>query len=442
MASRQVIEAIVQRWRAGLEIRTSVGVMADRLRWVQVMLGIVVCYYFIQAIVCEYQIACYIDFSAVVGWMIVELLRTRFGRVELACYTVVAVTILIVAGTAMVDGQSKSAALWFFPVVPVMAGQLLGNRAVLQSAAASFLAVGAVMATERWVTVTPEYPNSSEDLLVLRVVVLLVCSGVAISAKRTFGQQMVELDRQAQELNRIRLDRDEARRSASVFLGSMSSHLREPMATLVSRTKSMQARVCDERGDLVSDAALCAQRVSRLVHDILDLSDLENAQLSLHPSSFLLSELVLELRAWFEALDVSSPQLRFDLPDQELQLTMDRERLAQICTRLMENAMKFGQASELVLAFGLSSSQLVVRVFDDGVGISAACQQQVMERFAFYCDTQANQDKGAGISLVLIRQLARAMGGDVSFEASPQGRGTCVLVQLENLASSQLQAAA
>lgn len=436
------------RWKAALEIRTTPSAMAHRLRWVQMMLGLVVGYYFIQAIVCEYEIACYIDFAAVLGWSTVEYCRTRLSRVELASRIVVGVTILIVAGTAMVDGQSGSAALWFFPVVPLMAGQLLGNRAVLQSAAASFAAVGVVMLSEQLVQIPREYPNSSEDLLILRIVVLLVCCGVAISAKRSFGQQMAELDRQAQELNQLRLDRDEARRSSSVFLGSMSSHVRAPMAQLVARTESIKLRAGEEKIELTSDLVQCANRVSRLVHDILDLSDLENGRLGLYPTTFGLEEFVSELQAWFDEQEAPKPTLRFDLSDQNLQLTLDRPRLYQICTRLMENALHFSQANTLVVSIRVQAladgqGQIFVRVTDDGIGISPACQKQVMERFAFYCDTQANQDKGAGISLVLIRQLVRAMGGEVSFDEAPEQQGTSVLVQLRaELPSRTLLAAA
>lgn len=424
-----------RRFVAALEIRPSAEVMGTRLRWVQTILGSVVAYYLILSIVSGFKLATYLNSAGLVTWLVVQCLRVRYKKTEAACWLTVVMATLIVSGTAMIDGQAKAHSLWFFPVLPLMAGQLLGNRAVIITAIASFLAGGAVMASEQWVTIPPEYPDSMSDLVQLRISVLLVCCGVSISAKRTFRGQAEQMDRQASELNAVRLERDEARRSASIFLTSMSGHARAPLAQLVTQTKAIESRAGASQADLARDAALSAQQVSRLVHDILDLSDLENSRLNLHPTVFSLSEVLEDLRAWFETQPSQGVELRLVASQPEMSVMMDRSRLFQICTRLMDNALKFSEADALVVSFQWGAArrdgtELWVRVQDNGVGISSECQQQVMERFAFYCDTQANQDKGAGISFVLIRRLVQAMGGDVSFEQPGDGQGTCVRVQL------------
>lgn len=425
-------------WRAGFGIRTCPSVMATRLRWVQVLLGAVVLYYLIESLLCGYEIAFYVHFVTLLILFAVEYVRTRLKKIELACWLVVAMSILIVSANAMVAGQGHSHTLWFFPVIPLMAGQLLGNRALLQSAAASFLAVGAVMASELLIEIPSEYPDTLEDVVALRLAVLVVCGGVSISAKRTSRCQMNQLDVQARELIDCRIERDQARRSASVFLAGMSEHIREPMAQLVHRTAQIKALVPEQSAYLARDAEHCALRLTRLVHDILDLSDLENDRLELWPSTFGLFEFCASVKTWFEAQACRSMKLKLDLPVEDLLLTVDKKRLHQICTRLLENAINFSQAEHLVLSMrsvseeghGRSAPNLMLRVSDDGVGVSCALQKQVMERFAFYCDTQATQDKGAGLSLVLLRQLAQRMGGDVSFDQRSAQQGTCVLVQL------------
>lgn len=434
VAERSFIKRTRQRVRAALAIRTTPSVTAARLKWVQVMLAVVVCFYLVQAFVCEYNLARYINSAAFLGWLLIEYVRSFKKDVWLASWLVVAVATLIVSGIALIDGQGSSNALWFLPVIPLTAGQLLGNRAVVVSIGTSFLAVGAVMLSEQLLVIPPEYPDSSQDLVNLRIVVLLICSGVSISAKRTSDAQAAQLDRQAGALNRVRVERDQARRSASVFLASMTGHVRAPMTQLVVRTQSIHARVGAKHAHLAQDAAHCAERVSRLVHDILDLSDLENGRLVLNPTRFRLSSFVAELRAWYEVRGGERLQLRVNLPAKDFEMTLDRNRLRQICTRLMENALKFSEATSLELSFELEVKdrpELVLRVSDDGTGICPERQKQVMERFAFYCDSQASEDKGAGLSLVLIRQLSRAMGGEVCFEATPSGRGTCVKVQLD-----------
>lgn len=446
MVDKSSFKLGLQRIRALLDIRTPESVMATRLKWVQVMLGLIVCFYLVQSFVCDYKISRYIHSAALLGWFTIEYYRVRRKQVVIACWLVVAVSILVVSGTAMIDGQGSSYAMWFFPVVPLMAGQLLGNRAVLVAAGASLLAVGAVMLSESLILIPMEYPDTAQDLVNLRVVVLAVCSGVSISAKRTFNGQTGQLDRQARALNDARLERDEARRSASVFLASMSGHVRSPMIQLVERTQSIEALVSDQHAHLARDAAHCARRVSRLVHDIVDLSDLENSRLELRPSSLQISCFIEDLRAWFEAQN--RPDLEFSLiaPDEDRPMRLDWGRLLQICTRLMENSLKFSEAGSLTVSLEICGqtpdASLFVRVKDDGIGIDLERQQQVMERFAFYCDTQANLDKGAGVSLVLARQLARAMGGDVVFETRAPGQGTCILVEVAEHRAAQVLAAA
>lgn len=421
------------RFFASLAIKHKPSTMRHRLRWVQMMMGLVVGYYLISAIYNGYQTTTYLYSAALVVWSITEYQRTRAKNIEGVCWLFVATAIFVVGALAMTNGQGSSNALWFFPVLPVMAGQLLGNRAVVISALASSLAVAGVLLSESWFSIPTESPNSSQELVILRFVSLAVCCGLCISAKRSFQIQANELDRRAQQLNKLRLERDQARRSASVFLASLSEHLQRPMSELVTQTKTIQRSIDQQRAHLARDAVHCVDGMHRLINDILDLSDLENKRLVLSPTSFRLSDLIGDLRTWFDAQPNPAIELQFNVPSEDLELTLDRSRLQQICTRLMENALKFSQAQALTISFGVSedkstSSDLVLQVSDNGIGISASCQAQVMERFAFYCDTQANQDRGAGISLVLLGQLTRAMGGAMSFEDCP--KGTSVRVQL------------
>lgn len=429
------------RGLGAFEIRTTPQVTAIRLRWVQIMLGLVVAYYLITSVAYGLQIAAYVHMLAIVAWCVAEYLRVYAKKIELACWLVISTAVLVVGATAMVDGQSQSDALWFFPVVPLMAGQLLGNRAMLITAVASFLGAGVVLVSERFFLLQPEYPDSFADLVILRLVALAVCSGVSISAKRSFQSQARELDRRARQLNRARIERDEARRSASVFLANMSEHVRAPMAELVLQTQDIQKAVSNQHLHLAQDAEKCARGVRRLLQDILDLSDLENERLELNQTKFLVSEFEEDLRAWLRSQPETSIHVSIDGPKEGLWVTLDRTRLHQICTRLMENALMFSQANTLTVSLQISAdaqgpTDLVIRVSDDGIGITSSCRAQVMERFAFYCDTQADQDRGAGISLVLIRQLARSMGGDVSFE--DQLDGTSIRVQVRAEASTAM----
>lgn len=436
-------------WRAKLDIRTSPEVMELRLRWVQLILGGVIFFYLIESVLNSYEVAMHVNVLAGVFLLAVEYVRSRLRKVGLACWMTVVMSILILSATALIDGQGDSPTLWFISVVPVMGGQLLGNRAVLVAAAASFFAVGAVMSSGVWFDIHPEYPESKEALVVLRMTVLLVCCGVSLAAKRTSMLQMDQLDSQARELIERRLECDGARRSASVFLASMSGHIREPMDQLVQRTKRFKELAPRHSADLALDAEHCALRLTRLVHDILDLSDLENERFELHPTTFGLFDFADTLDAWFERQGHASLDLEIELPSQDLRLTLDKERLHQICTRLLENAIRFSRAKHLRISMDVSlieedaseTPRLVLRVIDDGVGIPPDLKKQVMERFAFYCDTHATQDKGAGLSLVLLRRLAQRMGGDISFEEQSAQCGTCILVQLHAKISECAEAA-
>lgn len=413
-----------------------------RLRTVHRVLLLIVGFYLVHAIVFGHLIAGWIHGVSLVLLGINEGLRTRWNRVDLAGWIVIGMTAFTICSCALIDGQSDSWIPWMLPVVPILCGQLFGNRPMMVSGVVVSVLAVLVLVSDYFVTIPREYPGNQVDLLALRVANLGICCAISIDAKRTFGRQIAALSQQARQIDEVRRERDDARRSASVFMSTMSHHIRQPIAALVANSRQL----CDNAGEGLAsqtqESLKCAMHLQRLVGDVLDLAALEHGALSLQMHRMSIGELCGEIEAWYGKKGSSRIPLKVSGLNDTRSFEVDRARVLLICERLLENAIKFSDARVIELSIemerGTSAQETVnIRVADDGRGIPQALLDPDSQQFALCGDSQANQDRGAGLSLVLVRRLARAMGASLSFSRYREDQGTVVEICLPTLGLSR-----
>jgi signal transduction histidine kinase len=171
------------------------------------------------------------------------------------------------------------------------------------------------------------------------------------------------------------------------------------------------------------------RRVARLIDDLLDLGRIRSGQLELEFSVFDLCELVRDVGAQMEvqAARVGS-KLQIELQGPVIG-RWDRERLRQVVTNLMANAIKYGQGRPIVVRVAADNERRDARleVADNGIGIAPEFHARIFEAFQ-----RVNGDgrrDGLGLGLYIVRSIVEQLGGAVLVDSRP-GEGATFIVNL------------
>ena len=232
------------------------------------------------------------------------------------------------------------------------------------------------------------------------------------------------LQLQSETAERLEKTSEQLRREGAVksmFLGTMSHELRTPLHGILGITAMMKR----DRQDPVSLSRLGivqaqGEHLLGLIGALLDVSRIETGRLELHRAPF---DLAIEIRQLAElyrermAATVVAFVLEAQLPA-TCWVSGDAARVRQVLHNLLGNAVKFTKQGwiRLTVARG-EHGETVCTVADTGPGISAADQARIFEAFAQTASVATQPDVGTGLGLAISRELAHAMGGEVTVES-------------------------
>jgi len=236
-------------------------------------------------------------------------------------------------------------------------------------------------------------------------------------------------------LHELKARADAASRAKSAFLSNMSHEIRTPMNSIIGMThlalqSQPQPDVHQLRGYL-EKIYHSGQHLLGIINDILDFSKIEAGKLELAARGFMLDALLrnVELQLGQAA---SAKGLGFDIeiaPALMRPLRGDPLRLEQVLLNFAGNAVKFSEHGRIALAVRLEHAfgpELLVRfeVRDNGIGIAPAQLAGLFSPFHQADPSATRRHGGTGLGLVISKQLAELMGGEVGVESEP-GRGSC-----------------
>jgi signal transduction histidine kinase len=226
-----------------------------------------------------------------------------------------------------------------------------------------------------------------------------------------------------------------SQRSQRDFVANVSHELKTPLTSIQGFAQAIldgTADTPDARRRAAQVIHSEAGRMHRMALDLLELARLDagTAELKLARVDMqaLLNGLIEKFKPLASDADV---QLKFriakDLPD----LAGDGDRLAQVFTNLLDNAIKFTPRDGTVSVRALrDGGEVQVSISDTGTGIPAQAIPHIFDRFYRADPARAGGDKhGAGLGLAIAREIVTAHGGRISVR-SAQGRGTAFIVHL------------
>jgi signal transduction histidine kinase len=160
-----------------------------------------------------------------------------------------------------------------------------------------------------------------------------------------------------------------------------------------------------------------ADRLSRMVDDLLDASRLQAGGLSLNRSDVSLPALTERLAERFR-IQSKKHTIVADFPENCPVILADENRLEQVLSNLISNAIKYAPAGEIRVSGQVRPEQVIICVSDEGPGIDARDLPHIFDRF--YRSTNAvKQTKGAGLGLYLARAIVEAHGGRIWADPKP-----------------------
>ena len=218
------------------------------------------------------------------------------------------------------------------------------------------------------------------------------------------------------------------------FLATTSHEIRTPLNGILGMTQVMlaDATLGGALRDRIGIVHSAGVTMRALVDDILDVAKIETGNLSVEQVPFDLKEMLCDVcRLWQEQARDKGLSFALDLDDAPRGIEGDAARLRQIVFNLLSNAIKFTDAGtiRLTATADATAERMRIVVSDNGIGIPADKLDMIFESFRQVDAGTTRRFGGTGLGLSICRNLARAMGGDVSVE-SVEGQGSTFTIDL------------
>jgi PAS domain S-box-containing protein len=229
-----------------------------------------------------------------------------------------------------------------------------------------------------------------------------------------------------------RAEAEAANRAKDEFLAMLSHELRNPLGAVLSAVALLD-KIGEPADPAIKARAIIrrqAQRLSRLLDDLLDVARLQTGKILLTTQHLDVGELV---RRCLGTLRASGSLDHHDVAAdcEQVWVEADATRMEQVFDNLMLNALKFTpeHGSVRVRVYG-DGSDAVLRVSDSGVGMSHDLVAKVFELFTQGPPEKSRREGGLGIGLAVVRRLVEQHGGRVEAHSDGPGRGSTFLVRL------------
>jgi signal transduction histidine kinase/CheY-like chemotaxis protein len=235
------------------------------------------------------------------------------------------------------------------------------------------------------------------------------------------------------------LELERANRAKNEFLANMSHEIRTPMTAILGYAELCLALDIPEtdRRRYAEIIHANGEHLLSVINDILDVSKIEAGRMTVEPTLCSPFEVVSEVRALMEvrarekglALRVENAGA---IPEV---VRTDPTRLRQILLNLVNNALKFTEAGEVTLRFGMEAREdgselLAFDVQDTGVGLSPEQVERIFRPFVQADTTTTRKYGGSGLGLTISQTLARLLGGDLVCQ-SELGKGSTFHVEID-----------
>jgi histidine kinase len=210
------------------------------------------------------------------------------------------------------------------------------------------------------------------------------------------------------------------------LIGDVAHELRTPLTAIKGSMEGLIDGILPPTPETFEQIYQEAERLNRLVNDLQELSRVEAGayELSLRAvgASNVIKTVVKRLRLQFEEKGVA---LLTDLPAEEVHVWADEDRLVQVLTNLVGNALQYTPAGGTVtISIAPQADKARFSVRDTGIGISAEHLTRIFDRFYRVDPSRSRTRGGSGVGLTIAKYLVEAQGGRIWAESEGEGKGS------------------
>jgi two-component system phosphate regulon sensor histidine kinase PhoR len=218
------------------------------------------------------------------------------------------------------------------------------------------------------------------------------------------------------------------------FVANVSHELRTPLSLIKSATETLLDGAKDDAAALARFLQIIdkhANRLALLIDDLLLLSTLDSGGLRLNRQPLPFKSTVQDAIDDLQARALSRSATLENLVPASLVVLADNDRMRQVISNLLDNAIKYGREGGKTSVEGhlLPDGRLEIAVVDDGPGIPRDSHSRIFERFYRVDKARSREQGGTGLGLAIVKHVVQAHGGEVRIE-SELGVGSRFIINL------------
>lgn len=248
---------------------------------------------------------------------------------------------------------------------------------------------------------------------------------IGITRDITRRMQLERVKDERAELQKKLESLEEINRLKTEFISVVSHELRTPLSIIKEGSMLLFDEVAgainEQQKNILKRCGDNIERLKRLIEDLLDMSRLEGGRFKLHYSLVNLNYLLKDTSGFFKRqAEDKGVSLVYRLPRKQANLFVDAERVNQVITNLINNAIKFTEdGGRITIELRIFENKVRVGVIDTGVGITKADLPKVFEKFVQVSKDPAKERKGLGLGLSIAKELVQRHAGEIWVESRP-----------------------
>jgi two-component system phosphate regulon sensor histidine kinase PhoR len=248
-------------------------------------------------------------------------------------------------------------------------------------------------------------------------------------AQNELRQIAASINRLAERASKDIEEMQRLERVRSEFIANVSHELRTPIFSVQGYLETLLDGAMDDPNvsmQFLEKAYQNAMRLNVLLNDLIDISRIESGELKFSFRYFDINELIHEL---VQTMQIRAEQRSVHV---DLQLTSsavvygDKERLSQVLTNLIDNAIKYNvEGGAVIITTSSTTKGITVSVRDTGIGIPAEHLERIFERFYRVDKDRSRAVGGTGLGLAIVKHILEAHDAEPGI-SSESGNGTCI----------------
>ncbi|GIN87163.1 two-component sensor histidine kinase [Heyndrickxia sporothermodurans] len=243
---------------------------------------------------------------------------------------------------------------------------------------------------------------------------------IIVQNEDEIGQLAISLNTMAKSLNDVEIKRNQ-------FLQNVSHELRTPLSYVKGYTEAILEGVYKDPKEINHSLSVIqkeTERLIRLVHDLLDLAQLEDDSYPMKKNPIVYSQLITDVVNNYE-LAFKNKQIHVNLDlDEDIIIEGDEDRLTQVLSNLIYNALNYSyNGKEILIKLSQNENQTFLKIQDYGQGIPKADIPHIFERFYRVDKARTRNKGGSGLGLSICSQIIKKHSGEIQVQ-SEEGNGT------------------